>query len=132
VNIKDMENKRLILVAEDDPTISDMLKHMLSPLGCNCLVETNGKQALQSYAKNWESFSAVITDMGMPIMDGYELIPKLIEINPEVRIIVSSGFGEKITIQNLPGKENIVGMLNKPYHFETLKKLVQEIILVLP
>ena len=70
-----------------------------------------------------------VTDayMGMPVMNGYELFYKLKQLNPQLPIIITSGFGEADISSKIPHEE-IAGLLNKPYRFEQLRDVMKKVV----
>ncbi|PRA67932.1 hybrid sensor histidine kinase/response regulator [Pseudomonas sp. MYb187] len=74
-----------ILVAEDNPINQAIIKEQLEALGCTAVVTKNGEQALQLWQP--EVFDLVLTDVNMPIMNGYELAHALRECDPQLPIV---------------------------------------------
>jgi len=74
-----------ILVAEDNPINQAILKEQLEALGCTVVVASNGEQALQLWQP--DVFDLVLTDVNMPVINGYELATALREQDPELPII---------------------------------------------
>jgi PAS domain S-box-containing protein len=63
-----------ILLAEDEEQVKSIAIILLQELGFTVLDAENGKEALELYQQNAADISLVITDMGMPVMNGYELL----------------------------------------------------------
>ena len=63
----------------------------------------------------------------MPVMNGYELVYKLKQLNPLLPIIISSGFGEGDIASKIP-REEIAGLINKPYNFEQLRDVLRGVV----
>lgn len=74
-----------ILVAEDNPINQAIIKEQLEALGCTAVVASNGEQALHLWQP--EVFDLVLTDVNMPVMNGYELARTLREHDPQLPII---------------------------------------------
>jgi FixJ family two-component response regulator len=72
-----------------------------------------------------------VTDIGMPLMGGYELISELKKIDPELPMIVSSGFGDAMVTSKIPPAD-IAGMISKPYSFKQLRDVLKGIMEALP
>jgi YesN/AraC family two-component response regulator len=68
-----------------------------------------------------------MTDMGMPIMDGYELFNELKKLNPELPIIVSSGYGDAEVSSRIASDE-IAGIISKPYNADQLRDILKKIV----
>ncbi|NVZ21194.1 response regulator [Pseudomonas costantinii] len=74
-----------ILVAEDNPVNQAVIKEQLQALGCSVTLAANGEQALQRWQP--QAFDLVLTDVNMPLMNGYELARTLREHDPQLPII---------------------------------------------
>src|SRR5262249_6487038 len=90
-----------ILVIDDEISIQEMAKAMLERFGYNVLTADNGATALGVFVNRKGEISAVITDMIMPVMDGPMTIRALQKLDPNVRIIASSGLAESINDADL-------------------------------
>ncbi|MDD2273819.1 MAG: PAS domain S-box protein [Desulfuromonadaceae bacterium] len=114
-----------ILLVEDEEQVASVAQAMLEELGFSVMVASNGVEALQQYQDNVSAIALVITDIGMPIMDGYELFSRLKTLNPKVPIIISSGFGDSVITSRIPTEE-IAGLISKPYNFIQLCEVLKE------
>jgi CheY-like chemotaxis protein len=115
-----------ILLVEDEEQIRLIAQTLLIKLGFTVIEASNGKEALELYQKNSADITIVITDMGMPVMDGYELFRELKKLRPELPIIISSGFGE-VDVASKISRDEIAGIISKPYTFDTLRETLQHI-----
>jgi PAS domain S-box-containing protein len=113
-----------ILLVEDEDQVRFIAATMLKKLGCTVLEATNGREALELYRENAADIILVINDMGMPIMDGYELFCELKNLQPELPIIISSGFGDAVVTSRIP-RENIAGLVSKPYNYDLLREVLR-------
>ena len=114
-----MSSKR-ILIAEDDEALGNLLKDTLEIDHYDVIFATNGKEAFDEFKK--DPFDVVITDIEMPVMDGYELIVKLKEMDQEPTIFVVTANTENEFIIDVM-KKGIYDYLIKPvdYHELSLK-----------
>ena len=115
-----------ILLAEDEAEIRYIVKTLLEMFGFTVVEAVNGKEALDLYQKSASDISLVMTDIGMPVMDGYALFHALKLIKPTLPIIISSGFGESDAITSIDPDE-IAGLICKPYTAEKLKDVLKSI-----
>ena len=83
-----------ILLADDEEPVRIITKRMLELYGFSVVVAEDGKKALELYQKHSADIVLVLTDIGMPEMDGYELFQELKKLNPGLPIIVISGYGK--------------------------------------
>jgi len=120
-----------VLLAEDERQVRFVAKTLLEALGFKVIEAANGRNALELYRKNSETITMVLTDMGMPVMDGYELFRELNKLDPSLPVIISSGFSEDAITSKISG-ENIAGLLSKPYKFEQLREILKKVMEELP
>lgn len=112
-------NDELILVVDDESPIREVAKAALEANGYRVITAGDGTEALALYAKQSHQIQAVLTDLMMPYMDGGATIRALEKMNPQVKIIVSSGLPAKPRsrgAKNLGSKAFIA----KPYTVATL------------
>jgi DNA-binding NtrC family response regulator len=83
--------KRVILVAEDDPTVGESIRLLLKKRGYSILLASNGKEGLHLFRQ--KPVDLVITDLVMPRMDGIELLEAVKNLKPEAEVIVISAQG---------------------------------------
>jgi signal transduction histidine kinase/CheY-like chemotaxis protein len=116
-----------ILLAEDEEQVALILKTMLVALGFTVIEAADGKEALELYLKYAAEITLVVTDMDMPVMDGYELFRELKTLNPKLPIIISSGYGDTVVTSRI-ASEDIAGMVSKPYNFDQLREVVKAVV----
>lgn len=116
-----------ILVVDDESIIRTVVGHSLEDLGYKVILAENGEEGLARYMENRDCIDLVILDMVMPQMDGRKCFKKLKEINPDVKVIMASGFMNTVSITEML-QEGILGFLQKPYRRHELSKLVSELI----
>jgi PAS domain S-box-containing protein len=127
----DWQGSGTVLLVEDEEQIKEMAKAMVQGFGFTVLDASNGKEALELYLQNAANISMVITDIGMSTMDGYTLIRELKKLEPALPIIISSGFGDDAVTSKIPRNE-IAGLISKPYHLATLRKVLQSVVGTMP
>ncbi|MDD2735876.1 MAG: transporter substrate-binding domain-containing protein [Desulfuromonadaceae bacterium] len=116
-----------ILLVEDEVQVKAIAIALLQKLGFSVLDAANGKEALELYQQNAADITLIVTDMGMPVMNGYELFYKLKQLDPKLPIIISSGFGEGDIGSKIP-RDAIAGMINKPYNFDQLREVLRGVV----
>ena len=82
----------LILVVDDEEGIRNSTRRMLERFGYRVMLASNGAEAVALYVQHQADVAVVITDMAMPVMDGPATIFALKAIEPDVKIIASSGY----------------------------------------
>jgi PAS domain S-box-containing protein len=86
-----------ILLVEDEAQIRLIAKALLEMIGFSVIDASNGKEGLELFQKNIKDIILVMTDLGMPIMNGYELVQELKKLSPDLPIVISSGFGDDLS-----------------------------------
>jgi PAS domain S-box-containing protein len=122
-------DNELILVVDDEALIREVARSTLERFGYRVLQAQNGTEAVALYALHRTDIAVVVTDMAMPVMDGPATILALRTINPDVRIIGSSGQGT--LSQMTTGKSNAAGLtyfIPKPYTAETLLRTLAKVL----
>lgn len=114
-----------ILVVDDEETILEVAQLILEGRGYKLLLAEDGPTALGLFAKNLGQVSVVVTDLAMPVMDGLMLIRSLRRIDPQIKIIISTGRDEDFQSAEMAGLE-IDGYLTKPFTTRQLLLKVRE------
>jgi PAS domain S-box-containing protein len=115
-----------ILLVEDEEQILMIAKALMEALGFKVVEAVNGREALEMYRKNAGEITMVVTDIGMPVMDGYALFNELKKLDPALPVIISSGFGETV-ISSRIASDQIAGLISKPYGFEQLRTVLKDV-----
>ena len=116
-----------VLLAEDEDQVRLIARTLLESLGFQVVEASNGSEALEIYRRTKEKITLVLTDMGMPVMDGQQLFRELKKIDQELPVIISSGFGDD-NITSLIPREEIAGLLSKPYTFDQLRGVLKSVV----
>jgi CheY-like chemotaxis protein len=116
-----------ILLVEDEEQVMHVARAMLEALGFTVVEACNGKEALELYRKNAADIMLVITDIGMPVMDGYALFRELKLLNPLLPIIISSGYGDA-EVSSRIAHADIAGLFSKPYNFDKMREVLQSVV----
>lgn len=116
-----------ILFVDDEEILRNVGQALLEDLGYRVYLAEDGEQALEVYAREKDNISLVILDMLMPRMSGKETLVRLMESYPDIRILISSGFHQEGTPDELE-KLGARGFLQKPYLRQELCKSVAEAI----
>jgi CheY-like chemotaxis protein len=109
-----------ILLVDDDDIIVNITGMMLVRLGFTVLSAGDGKQAVEIFRQHQDEICLVLSDVFMPRMNGWETLSALRRIDPDVAVILISGYGEEQIMEgNHPDLPQ--AFLEKPYSFEVLK-----------
>jgi DNA-binding NtrC family response regulator len=110
-----------ILVADDEPSICDLLEHWLADTGCTVNRAGSAREAMRCCRQR--AFDLVITDVLMPDGDGPDLIAQLKQSHPATRVLAISGGGRYVPAEDCLKIAHGLGahaVLQKPFDREAL------------
>jgi len=122
-----VRGQETILLVDDELMVIQVTKELLESLGYKVYLAASGQEALAVYMEKRREIDLVILDMIMPGISGGETFDRLRNIDPTVRVLLSSGY-------SLTGKAQEIldcgcnGFLQKPFHLENLSSKVREIL----
>jgi PAS domain S-box-containing protein len=113
-----------VLVVDDEPMVLAFVEEGLKRLGYQVLTAVDGRQACEVYSSRSQQIDMVLLDMVMPGTTGLDACRRLREINPNVKVILSSGYssGEVVREARLAGA---IGFIGKPYSLEELSSALR-------
>ena len=103
-----------VLVIDDEEGVRIVVRTALERCGLRVLAAEDGRAGLQVFRKHAAEITLVLLDMTMPHMSGEEVFRELRRINPDLKIIISSGYNEQDTASLFLGK-GLAGFIQKPY-----------------
>ena len=127
-NTRGYEGK--VLVLDDDFDISLLIKKILQKDGFkNVFAFTDPSLALEHIRINHKDYSLIISDIRMPVMNGFEFVREARKINPKVKILLMTAFeiNDKEFAQALP-KPKIDGLISKPATSKQILSIVSSVI----
>ncbi len=116
-----------ILLVDDEEAVLEVGEKLLKVMGYHVLTAREGREAINVYKKHRETVDLVLLDIIMPNMKGGEVFDCLKEINPDIKVLLSSGYsidGEASKILERGGK----GFIQKPFHLERLSETIRAIL----
>jgi CheY-like chemotaxis protein len=115
-----------VLLVDDEQTILEACAAMLERMGYRVLVARGGNEAITIYREHQAEIDLVILDIIMPDMSGGEVFDHLLHIDPEVRVLLSSGYSIEDQAAEIMGR-GCDGFIQKPYQVEQLHRNIREI-----
>jgi CheY-like chemotaxis protein len=112
-------NRELLLLIEDEVEVAQNAAEMLAEEGYKVIKVHDGFEALKIYERIWKRIGLVILDFFLPIMDGDAVFDELRTLNPEVDVVLSSGFAEESKVSSMLA-QGLRGFIPKPYTREKL------------
>ena len=113
-----------ILVVDDEEIVRNLAERMLVKAGYKVYSCQDGEEAIQLYRTAVNRIDLVLLDMMMPKMNGRDTFTALKKFNPDVKVLLMSGFSD----QDVQGilSQGIVGFLHKPFQMKSLLFKVRE------
>ena len=108
-----------ILIVDDQETVWDFLIEALQNLGYSVLLAENGEDAVSIYRENPNEIDLVLLDMVMPKMGGHTTFYQLKNLDPDVKVLLSSGFVSAASVKDLQDN-GAAGFLPKPHRIKDL------------
>jgi CheY-like chemotaxis protein len=115
----------VILVADDESAIREITKSTLETYGYSVLTAGDGAEAVALFAQHKDEVKLVLTDLRMPYMDGPATIRALKKLDPQIRIIITSGLTAKAIDAASAGAS---AFLSKPYTADRLLKALANLL----
>jgi two-component system cell cycle sensor histidine kinase/response regulator CckA len=116
-----------ILLIDDDERVIWVAEQLLKTLGYRTLLAKSGKEGIEVYKKNKDKIDMVILDMIMPEMDGRETYGRIKEINPDVKVLIASGYSMDKHITELLDR-GCNDFIPKPFRIKSLSDKLREIL----
>lgn len=114
-----------VLLIDDEDYVRQTAKDQLEYFGINVLLAAHAKEALMIFKEKFNIIDLIILDLVLPEIDGIECYRELRRINPDVKVIVVSGYNVDDIKNHFNGK-GVQGFLQKPYSLKDLEKLLKE------
>jgi nitrogen-specific signal transduction histidine kinase len=116
-----------LLLVEDEAAVRSSVRRLLEWHGYTVLEARNGAEALRVYQAHEGRIDLILTDVVMPEMGGHELVERLRESRPDLRVLFMSGYAERAFISD--GSMPVgTGYLEKPFTVETLMRRLREVL----
>ena len=117
----------LVLVVDDDQIVREMAEGILEHVGYTVRTAENGKEGVEIYRQLAPSIKAVLLDMAMPVMSGREAFVEMKKINPEVKVLLASGFRKDERVEEVLTL-GVKDFLQKPYTLAGLAEAIKKVI----
>src|SRR5204863_2954389 len=116
-------SRELILLVDDEIEIAELASAMLTDEGYRVILARDGFEALKIYQQVGNQIGLVILDFFLPVMDGDAVFDELRALNPDVVVVLSSGFAEQSKLGAMLA-QGLKGFIPKPY---TAEKLLEQV-----
>lgn len=116
-----------VLLVDDDKVIVRAGKRMIESLGYTVMPAENGEEALKIFENSYDRIDLVILDMVMPYLNGGEVYDRMKEINPDVRVLLASGYSLNGQAEDIIAR-GCNGFIQKPFNTIELSRKIREIL----
>jgi two-component system cell cycle sensor histidine kinase/response regulator CckA len=116
-----------VLLVDDEEMITEVLKELLEALGYTVLLARSGIEAIEKYRTSWKTIDIVILDMIMPGMSSSETFDRLKGINPDMKVVLSSGYSMNGQAKEILNR-GCNGFIQKPIKIADLSQNLREIL----
>ncbi len=115
----------IILLVDDELMVRTVLKTLVESLGFTVITANDGVEAVEEYRKNREKIKLVLMDMTMPRKNGVEAFTEMLEISPDVKVIILSGHSAESTSNEMINL-GIIRVLQKPVTISVLSAAIKD------
>jgi CheY-like chemotaxis protein len=114
-----------ILIVEDDECLRTIVGTMLNPYGRTVYMACDGEEGEQEFIKHQQQILLVVVDLGLPKIEGVELVRRFRLMKPSVKVIVTSGYNDRGFIEDLL-KHGVDAFLKKPFNQTEFNNLIRQ------
>ena len=113
----------LVMIVDDEDFVTFLAQRVLADAGYRVITAKDGFQAIEIFRKLKDEIALIILDFTMPVMDGADVFNELLQIDPQVPVVLSSGFAEQDRLRAMLSR-GLRGFMPKPY---TQEKILTQI-----
>ena len=116
-----------ILVLDDDFDINNIIRLALQNHGYNVFGFTDPSLALEHFKSNHSTYSLVLSDLRMPVMNGFEFVRQVKKMNPKIKVLLMTAFEtNEMEFTRLLPKPKIDGFIQKPISIRKLNGIIDK------
>ncbi|HOU78065.1 MAG TPA: response regulator, partial [Syntrophales bacterium] len=119
--------RETILLVDDEQMILEVSRELLDSLGYRVYAAAGGQEAIALYRERKDEIDLVILDMIMPGLSGGETFDRLHEINPDIKVLLASGYSVSGEAEQILAR-GCNGFLQKPFQIEKLSRKIREVL----
>ncbi len=120
-----MKSGVLVLLVDDEESVRNLTGLMLERLGFRVIKAGDGEEGLELFRRHSGEIGLVVLDLTMPRLDGRETFRLLRELDPHVRVVLSSGYSEQEAETHF-NEQGLKGFVQKPYTFAHFSEVVKK------
>jgi len=119
------QGSETVLVIDDDASVRELASEILARVGLQVVTAADGREGVELFAQSREPIRVVLLDRTMPVLSGFDVLRDIRAIDPQVRVIMVSGYSEERAAGEA-GATGLAGFLQKPFLPEDLIALVRK------
>jgi two-component system cell cycle sensor histidine kinase/response regulator CckA len=122
-----LKGTETVLLVDDEEIILNIGRDLLEATGCRVLTARDGREAIELYQKNQDDIDIVILDMIMPNISGSDTYDRMKEINPDIKVLLSSGYSIDGQATDILSR-GCNGFIQKPFTINELSAAIRQIL----
>lgn len=119
-------HSKKVLFIDDEPAITEMASHILTSNNYQPVIFNDGNEALRHFSEHPHDFDIIVTDLIMPLISGSELASRCAAVNPNIPIVLTTGFGERISPASYR-QWGVSTLITKPFSIHQLLATLAEL-----
>lgn len=116
-----------VLVVDDEPAVRRTVSRMMELMGFSALQAADGQQGIDLFREHAADIALVMLDLTMPHLDGEQTFGELRRIQPDVRVVLMSGYSQPESVARFAG-QGLAGFVQKPFSLDTLRESVHHVL----
>ena len=117
--------RNIVLVVDDEPAVCRIASLVLSEAGFSAQVAADGQEGLECFVKHQHEICLVLSDILMPRMTGLEMVDRIMEIEPDAKFLMMSGYSSPAL--EVEARERLA-FIRKPFLPQDLIEKVQQVL----
>ncbi|MBE2201449.1 MAG: PAS domain S-box protein [Anaerolinea sp.] len=119
------QTRSVALVIDDEEPVREAIADILATVNIEVLMAATGADGVALYRERMADIDLILLDLSMPGMNGEETFQQLRQINPQARVVLSSGYNQVEAMRHFAGK-GLAAFLQKPFNSDVLINMVQQ------
>ncbi|WP_309672353.1 response regulator [Gemmatimonas sp.] len=115
-----------VLVVDDEESVRALSRHMLERMGYEVVLAADGREGVAAFKSIADRTPVVLLDLTMPHLDGAATFREMRRIDPDVRVVLMSGYNEQSVTPQFAGK-GLEGFVQKPFQYDELQATMKRV-----
>jgi PAS domain S-box-containing protein len=126
-DVPNRDGHETIMIVDDEAAIRELQSDTLKEFGYKVILAENGEEAIATYTEKRNDIDLIVMDLGMPGMGGQKCLAELKKINPQIKVIIASGYSSTEQIEELIST-GANGFVAKPYKLKNMLDTIREVL----